>query len=95
MLVVAVFNPARAVYLFLSRFLGGTFITLITFYQHGLVDPDDPHEVHGHTIDFVAPSTAILASTTTSSTIRNPRATGAITTRSTRVSPTKTAGIRP
>ena len=53
-LVVAVFNPIAAVYLFLSRFLGGPFITLITFYQHGLVDPDDPHEVHGHTIDFVA-----------------------------------------
>ena len=50
---VAVFNPVAAVYLFLSRFLGGPFITLITFYQHGLVDPDDPHEVHGHTIDFV------------------------------------------
>jgi hypothetical protein len=52
-LAVAVFNPMAAVYLFLSRFLGGPFITLITFYQHGLVDPDDPHEVHGHTIDFV------------------------------------------
>ena len=52
-LVVAVFNPIAAVYLFLSRFLGGPFVTLITFYQHGLVDPDDPHEVHGHTIDFV------------------------------------------
>ena len=52
-LSVAVFNPAAAVYLFISRFLGGPFITLITFYQHGLVDPDDPHEVHGHTIDFV------------------------------------------
>lgn len=50
---VAIFNPAAAVYLFISRFLGGPFITLITFYQHGLVDPDDPHEVHGHTIDFV------------------------------------------
>ncbi|MFT3732922.1 MAG: fatty acid desaturase [Hyphomicrobium sp.] len=50
---VAIFNPAAAVYLFISRFLGGPFITLITFYQHGLVDPNDPHEVHGHTIDFV------------------------------------------
>lgn len=50
---VAIFNPAAAIYLFISRFLGGPFITLITFYQHGLVDPDDPHEVHGHTIDFV------------------------------------------
>ncbi len=54
LLVVGVFNPTAAIYLFLSRFLGGPFITLITFYQHGLVDPDDPHEVHGHTIDFVA-----------------------------------------
>ena len=54
LLVVGVFNPTAAIYLFLSRLLGGPFITLITFYQHGLVDPDDPHEVHGHTIDFVA-----------------------------------------
>lgn len=50
---VALFNPIAAMYLFISRFLGGPFITLITFYQHGLVDPDDPHEVEGHTIDFV------------------------------------------
>lgn len=50
---VALFNPIAAMYLFISRFLGGPFISLITFYQHGLVDPDDPHEVHGHTIDFV------------------------------------------
>jgi Fatty acid desaturase len=52
-IAVAIFNPAAAIYLFISRFLGGPFITLITFYQHGLVDPDDPHEVHGHTTDFV------------------------------------------
>ncbi|MFA5956369.1 fatty acid desaturase [Hyphomicrobium sp.] len=52
-LAVAIFNPAAAIYLFISRFLGGPFITLITFYQHGLVDPDDPHEVHCHTTDFV------------------------------------------
>jgi len=52
-LVVAVFNPIGAAYLFLSRLFGGNFITLITFYQHGLVDPNDPHEVHGHTIDYV------------------------------------------
>jgi fatty acid desaturase len=52
-LVVAVFNPIAAAYVLLMRFLGGSFITLITFYQHGLVDPDDPHEVHGHTIDYV------------------------------------------
>lgn len=50
---VAAVNPVAALYLFLSRFLGGPFITLITFYQHGLVDPDEPYEVHGHTIDFV------------------------------------------
>ena len=52
LLTVAVFNPIAAVYLFLSRFLGGTFITLVTFYQHGLVDPDEAHEVHAHTIDY-------------------------------------------
>jgi hypothetical protein len=52
LLAVALFNPLAAAYLFLSRFLGGTFITLITFYQHGLVDPDEMHEVHAHTIDY-------------------------------------------
>ena len=52
LLAVALLNPIAAVYLFLSRFLGGTFITLVTFYQHGLVDPDEPHEVHAHTIDY-------------------------------------------
>lgn len=50
--VVALFNPLAATYLLLTRFLGGAFITLITFYQHGLVDPDEIHEVHGHTIDY-------------------------------------------
>lgn len=52
-LAVGVFNPLGAVYLFFTRFLGGPFITLITFYQHGLVDPDDPDSVHGHTMDYV------------------------------------------
>jgi Fatty acid desaturase len=52
LLAIALFNPLAAAYLFLSRFLGGTFITLITFYQHGLVDPDEMHEVHAHTIDY-------------------------------------------
>lgn len=52
-LVVAVFNPLGSLYLFFTRFLGGPFITLITFYQHGLVDPHDPESVHGHTMDYV------------------------------------------
>lgn len=52
-LAVAIFNPLGAAYLFISRLLGGTYITLITFYQHGLVDPADPEPSHGHTTDFV------------------------------------------
>ena len=52
LLIIAIFNPIAAAYLFLSRFLGGTFITLVTFYQHGLVDPNEMHEVHAHTIDY-------------------------------------------
>ncbi|MGE0056222.1 MAG: fatty acid desaturase [Hyphomicrobium sp.] len=52
---VALFNPMAAVYLFVTRFVGGPFITLITFYQHGLVDPDEVDEVHGHTIDYAGP----------------------------------------
>ena len=51
-LAVALFNPLAAMYLFVSRFLGGAFITLITFYQHGLVDPNEVHEVHANTIDY-------------------------------------------
>ena len=52
-LTVAIINPLGALYLFVSRLLGGTYITLITFYQHGLVDPNDPEPAHGHTTDFV------------------------------------------
>jgi Fatty acid desaturase len=52
-LAVALINPLGALYLFVSRFVGGTYITLITFYQHGLVDPADPVPSHGHTTDFV------------------------------------------
>lgn len=52
-LAVAFINPLGALYLFVLRFVGGTYITLITFYQHGLVDPADPTPSHGHTTDFV------------------------------------------
>jgi hypothetical protein len=52
LLAVALFNPLAAMYLFVSRFLGGAFITLVTFYQHGLVDPNEVHEVHANTIDY-------------------------------------------
>lgn len=52
-IAVALINPLGAIYLFVSRLVGGTYITLITFYQHGLVDPDDPEPSHGHTTNFV------------------------------------------
>lgn len=51
--VAALINPLGGVYLFISRLVGGTYISLITFYQHGLVDPNNPEPAHGHTIDFV------------------------------------------
>jgi len=52
LLVVALFNPVAAVYLFLSRYIGGNFVTLVSLYQHGLVDPDEVHKVHANTIDY-------------------------------------------
>ncbi len=51
--VVAVFNPLAAGVLLVSRFIGGNVFSLISFWQHGLVDPDDVHDVHGNSVDFI------------------------------------------
>ena len=50
--VIAAFNPVAALVLFLSRFLGGNVQSLVAFWQHGLVDPDESHHTHGNTTDF-------------------------------------------
>ena len=53
--VVAVFNPIAAALLFVSRFLGGNLQSLVAFWQHGLVDPNESHEPHGHSVDYAGP----------------------------------------
>jgi hypothetical protein len=55
LLAVAVFNPIAAAILFASRFLGGNLQSLVAFWQHGLVDPDEAHEPHGHSVDYAGP----------------------------------------
>jgi hypothetical protein len=52
---VAVFNPIAAALLFVSRFLGGNLQSLVAFWQHGLVDPNEAHEPHGHSVDYAGP----------------------------------------
>ncbi len=50
--VIASFNPVAALVLFLSRFLGGNVQSLVAFWQHGLVDPDESEHTRGNTVDF-------------------------------------------
>jgi fatty acid desaturase len=51
--VLALFNPIAALFALLSRFVGGNIRSLISFWQHGLVDPEDVHDIHGNSVDFV------------------------------------------
>ncbi len=55
LLVVAVWSPIGAAFLWISRFIGGNVQSLVAFWQHGLVDPDDSHQTAGNTIDFFGP----------------------------------------
>lgn len=54
-ILLATVNPLGAVLVFVTRFIGGNIQSLVAFWQHGLVDPDDPHSAHGSTIDFDGP----------------------------------------
>ena len=36
----------------LSRFFGGNILSLIAFFQHGLVIASDVYDVHGNTVDY-------------------------------------------
>jgi fatty acid desaturase len=51
--VLALFNPLAASLVFVSRFVGGNILSLVAFWQHGLVDPADMQDVHGNSVDFV------------------------------------------
>lgn len=53
LLVLAVLNPIAALVLFSSRFLGGNILSLIAFYWHGVVDPEDHQGAHGNSIEYV------------------------------------------
>lgn len=54
-ITVAWFNPVGAAFLWISRFLGGNIQSLVAFWQHGLVDPDESHVTAGNTLDFFGP----------------------------------------
>jgi hypothetical protein len=52
-IVLGLFNPVAAGIVFISRFLGGNMQSLVAFWQHGLVDPDDIQDSHGNCTDYV------------------------------------------
>ena len=51
-IVLALFNPVAAGLVVLCRFVGGNILSLFAFFQHGLVDPNDVHDVHGNTTNY-------------------------------------------
>jgi fatty acid desaturase len=55
MLAVAIINPLAALLIYVSRFLGGNILTLVAFFQHGVIDAHDVHAVHGNTLDYAGP----------------------------------------
>ena len=54
-IAVAFINPIAAVLIYVSRFFGGNILTLVAFFQHGVIDPHDVHDVHGNTLDYAGP----------------------------------------
>lgn len=50
--LIALFNPIAAGFLVVSRFLGGHFISLFSFWQHGLIDPRDVTDAHGNSTNY-------------------------------------------
>lgn len=54
LLMLAVLNPMAALVLFTSRFLGGNILSLIAFYWHGVVDPEDHQGAHGNSIEYAS-----------------------------------------
>ena len=53
--IVTFVNPLAAALIFLSRFFGGNILTLVAFFQHGVIDAKDVHAVHGNTLDYAGP----------------------------------------
>jgi hypothetical protein len=54
-IVVMLINPLAAALIYVSRFFGGNILTLVAFFQHGVIDASDVHAVHGNTLDYAGP----------------------------------------
>lgn len=52
---VTIINPIAGVLIYVSRFFGGNILTLVAFFQHGVIDANDVHAVHGNTLDYAGP----------------------------------------
>ncbi|MGD9784939.1 MAG: fatty acid desaturase [Hyphomicrobiaceae bacterium] len=50
---VAVINPLAAALIWVSRFVGGNMLSLVAFWQHGLVDDHDIQDAHGNSVNFL------------------------------------------
>jgi len=51
--LIAVINPLAAGIIWVSRFVGGNMLSLVAFWQHGLVDDHDIEDVHGNSVNFL------------------------------------------
>lgn len=54
-IAVLLINPLAGVLIYVSRFFGGNILTLVAFFQHGVIDASDVHAVHGNTLDYAGP----------------------------------------
>jgi hypothetical protein len=54
-IAVTIINPLTGLLIHVSRFLGGNILTLVAFFQHGVIDARDVHAVHGNTLDYSGP----------------------------------------
>lgn len=54
-IAIMIFNPVAAALIYVSRFFGGNILTLVAFFQHGVIDAKDVHSVHGNTLDYAGP----------------------------------------
>lgn len=60
--LVALLNPLAAAVIWVSRFVGGNMLSLVAFWQHGLVDPADIQDSHGNSVDFLGHEHGALGS---------------------------------
>lgn len=60
--LVALINPLAAAVIWVSRFVGGNMLSLVAFWQHGLVDDHDIQDSHGNSVDFLGAEHGALGS---------------------------------